>query len=617
MPLSDGKRISLWILGRDGILSSTLSRRERRKFTKQAIESAIFQDECLHCLHFHLSWQVVIPFPCYVKNTMADLPSSRSSPSSSRRSSASISPQAEANAIEGSYAVSKKQQVILDDDAHVEYQYLTFETEIVPLTTITLPDGSVLSPPNLTQYQSPFHWSPMRKNLSLFISCTVTLLAAYSAGSYSIAATPLSEKWGLSNVAFTTGVTTWAVGFASSPMILAPLSEIGGRRPVFIGSGALFLVALVGCAVTESFAGMLVARFFVGAGASTFATMVGGVISDVYHASERNTPMAIYSGSALAGTGIGPLVSGFIVARVSWRWVFYVQIISIGTTLAVIILFFNETRGSVLLSRKARAINHSFDKLEENGVEAPRVRYKVASDEARASLGRMMYLSLTTPFKLLFTESVVFFFSLWVSFAWAVLYMTFDAIPLVFETRHNFTVSQVGSVFATLAIGSILGAIISVYQEKIARQYWPKLTSTPEGRLYFACIESALLPIGLFWFGWTSFSTIHWIVPVLALGCAQIGIFSIYLAVFNYLADCYHRYASSALAGQSFCRNILAAIFPLITKIMFQRLGYPGASSLLGGISAVLTLVPWVLLFYGPKIRARSKIAGEIMTQEG
>lgn len=85
----------------------------------------------------------------------------------------------------------------------------------------------------------------------------------------------------------------------------------------------------------------------------------------------------------------------------------------------------------------------------------------------------------------------------------------------------------------------------------------------------------------------------------------------------QYLADCYHRFASSALAGQSFCRNILAAIFPLVTNVMFRHLGYPGASSLLGGISALLTAVPWVLLFYGPKIRARSKIAGEIMVQEG
>lgn len=104
-----------------------------------------------------------------------------------------------------------------------------------------------------------------------------------------------------------------------------------------------------------------------------------------------------------------------------------------------------------------------------------------------------------------------------------------------------------------MSIGAILSTVLSIYQEKIAKHYG-KLSSTPEGRLYFACVESALMPIGLFWFGWTSFASIHWIVPTLAVGCATMGIFSVYLAVFNYLADTYGRYASSALAAQSFCR---------------------------------------------------------------
>lgn len=111
-----------------------------------------------------------------------------------------------------------------------------------------------------------------------------------------------------------------------------------------------------------------------------------------------------------------------------------------------------------------------------------------------------------------------------------------------------------------------------------------KLSNSPEARLYFACVESTLMPIGLFWFGWTSFPSIPWIVPVLALGCATMGIFSIYLATFNYLADTYHRYASSAIAAQSFCRNILAGVFPLVANFMFTNLTYQGASSLLGGI---------------------------------
>ena len=80
-----------------------------------------------------------------------------------------------------------------------------------------------------------------------------------------------------------------------------------------------------------------------------------------------------------------------------------------------------------------------------------------------------------------------------------------------------------------------------------------KMPSSVEGRLYFVCVESILLPIGLFWFGWTSFPSVHWIVPSMAVGCATMGIFSIYLATFNYLADTYHRFASSAIAAQSCC----------------------------------------------------------------
>lgn len=66
-------------------------------------------------------------------------------------------------------------------------------------------------------------------------------------------------------------------------MVLAPFSELNGRRPVFIASGLLFLICQLCCALTRSFGGMLVARFFVGVGGSTFSTLVGGCVSDMYH----------------------------------------------------------------------------------------------------------------------------------------------------------------------------------------------------------------------------------------------------------------------------------------------------------------------------------------------
>jgi MFS family permease len=306
--------------------------------------------------------------------------------------------------------------------------------------------------------------------------------------------------------------------------------------------------------------------------------MVGGVVSDIYHAQDRNTPMALFSGAALFGTGFGPLVCGFIAQNTTWRWIFYTQTISCGTMVALICVVFKETRGSVLLSRKAQALNKWYEAreaagyygfnmtdLEKSGATtSQRLRWKVKSDEERASLGKMIGVSLYRPFHLLFTEPVVFWFSLWVAFSWAVLYLTLAAIPLVFQNNHGFSLQQANAVFSAMCIASILAAILSIYQEKIAKKYG-KLTNTPEGRLYFSCIESACMPIGLFMFGWTISPHIHWIVPTIAIGIATVGIFSIYLATFNFLADTYHRYASSALAAQSFCRNMLGK-FPRLTK---------------------------------------------------
>lgn len=187
----------------------------------------------------------------------------------------------------------------------------------------------------------------------------------------------------------------------------------------------------------------------------------------------------------------------------------------------------------------------------------------------------------------------------------------------MFETNHGFSLQESDSVFAAVCVGAILSTIISVYQEPLARRYISDkrrgFLDTPEGRLYFACVQSTLLPIGCFWFAWSSFPANHWIVPALAIGCATMGIFSIYLAVFNYLADTYGRYASSALAAQSFCRNIAASAFPLFTRQMFVGMTFQGAGSLLGGVAAVLTIVPWILIFHGPRIRARSKFASEMM----
>lgn len=530
----------------------------------------------------------------------------------------------------------KSKSRIEDEHGEISSQYLTFETELPQSSTwhsSNPNDSSPLDCPSLQKYTNPFDWSPARKSFIICLSCLATCFTAFSSGAYAPGIDQMMAEWHISRVAALVGITIFTCGFAIAPMMLAPFSELNGRRPVFIASGALFVVTQMCCALTTSFGGMLVSRFFVGVGSSTFSTLVGGCVSDLYHKQDRNTPMALFSGAALFGTGLGVVCAGLIAQNDTWRWIFWMQLIMDGALIAAMALFFKETRGSVLLSRKARALNKWYEQLEQAGyygLEMPtdsgkrksmRIRWKVKSDEERGSFAQMMRVSLFRPFHLLFTEPVVFFFSLWVSFCWAVLYLFFSAISLVMIATYGFDIAQSSAAFTSICVGAIIFTFVTVYQEKWAIKYnigakwksFPLDWACPEGRLYFSCVESLLLVVGMFVFGWTAVPYIHWIAPCVGVALATMGIFSIYLATFNYLADTYHRYASSALAAQSFCRNALGGAAPLFTAQMYNSMGYGGASSLLGGCALLLSLVPWILTLYGPRIRARSKFASEIM----
>ncbi len=298
----------------------------------------------------------------------------------------------------------------------ITYYYLTFETTLPLASQLTSTKPVELSapgPPDLTHYVSPFTWPASRKNTIVFLSCITSMFVCYAAGSYDAASEQIIMQWDVSQTVSYLGITTFTIGFGIAPMILAPFSELNGRRPVFVVTGVLFCISQLSCAVTRSFPGLLVSRFFVGVGGSSFSSTIGGVISDIYHKEDRNTPMALFSGSALFGTGLGPLVSGFVAQNLDWRWVFWVQVITCGTCILAVITFFKETRGSVILSQKAAILNRWYEAREELGLvgfemslsendpkhESQRIRWKVESDEERETIAKMVGISLYRPFR--------------------------------------------------------------------------------------------------------------------------------------------------------------------------------------------------------------------------
>jgi MFS family permease len=488
----------------------------------------------------------------------------------------------------------------------VRYQYLTFSTELPRPPKETNPGTPPY--PSLSKYDDPQGWSKRVKTFVTWLSCLATFVTTYTPGAYAAGLPQYEAEWGISSTAVYGGITLFTLLFATAPMFLASLSELTGRRPLFLAAGVVFVVSQIGSGVTASFAGMLVTRALAGISCSVFSTVVGGVISDIYAAEQRNTAMAIFAGAALSGTGVGPMISGVITYHLSWRWIYYVQTISCGLMLAALFFWFPETRGSVLLSRKARALNAWYDQVDEGSG----VRWRVKADEERASLAITLRTSIIRPIHLLVTESVVFWFSLWMSFAWSILYFTFELVPFMMSKAYGFSTQASGLTFIPVILASVIGSVAAVWQVRLPYVSKTRLHGQPEARLFFACGQSLLLPIGLFWLGATARPDVPWIVPVISLGFITLGIFSVYLAVFNYFADVYSTYASSAIAAQSFTRNVVAACLPLAMEPMFNALGFVGTGCTLGGIGLGLSAVPWVLVLWGPRIRKRSPIASLI-----
>lgn len=262
-------------------------------------------------------------------------------------------------------------------------------------------------------------------------------MAAWSAGSYASAAGPLSAKFDCSDVAVLAGITMFTVGFAFFPMITAPVSEVYGRRWLFIGTYVLFEITTIGCALVTNLAGMLLLRFFVGTGASSFSTMVGGLLADCFESSMRGFPLALFSTGTFIGTALGPLASDFIVPRWGYAWLFWMQAILNGAGLIAVAILLPETRMSVLLRREAQRRNALSTEQEEFG----------ESDESQKPLAQLIRTSLLRPFHFLATESIVFWFSLWITFAWSILYLFFVSIPFVFANEHRFSRASRAGIF--------------------------------------------------------------------------------------------------------------------------------------------------------------------------
>ncbi|KAF7547253.1 hypothetical protein G7Z17_g7866 [Cylindrodendrum hubeiense] len=449
--------------------------------------------------------------------------------------------------------------------------------------------------------ENPKNWSKAYKWWCTLVVATTCFVVAFSSAVTTADIAGVAEEFNVSTEVSLVTISVFVVGFGVGPMAFAPLSEIYGRRIIYVSTLLVALVFIIPCAVAKNIGTLIVCRAIDGIAFSAPMTLVGGTLADLWRNEERGVPMAAFSAAPFLGPAVGPLVGGYLSDATNWRWLYWIQLILGGVVWILITFTVPETYAPTILARRAAKLRKTTG--EPDHVTEQELDMRPLSERLRIFLFR--------PFQLLFGELIVFLVAIYMSVLYGLLYMFFVAYPIIYQKGKGYTAGKTGLMFIPVAVGVLLSAacapLVNKHYMKLVRQHDGHPPA--EARLVPMMLFCWLIPIGLFIFAWTSYQEISWAGPAMGGFPVGFGFIFLYNSANNYLVDSYQHQAASALAAKTFLRSFWGAAVVLFTEQMYHRLGDQWASSLLAFLSLACCAIPFMFWKYGAKIRERSKYA--------
>ncbi|KAK3704264.1 hypothetical protein LTR37_013938 [Vermiconidia calcicola] len=314
--------------------------------------------------------------------------------------------------------------------------------------------------------------------------------------------------------------------------------------------------------------------------------------------------MSIFAAAPFMGPVLGPIVGGFVGQTIGWRWIEGVMAIFTGVLWIAGAIFVPETYPPVL--QRARA-----EKLSRMTGKVYRSRGDV--DQGPTTFAHVMKTSLLRPWILLFTEPIVLLLSIYMAIIYGTLYMLFSAFPIVYQQSRGWSPGIGGLAFLGIAVGMLGAVCYSIWDNKRFVRIMDENDgfAPPEARLPPTMFGGILIPIGLFWFAWTNYPSIHWMASIAAGVPFGFGMVLVFLGIMNYLIDAYTIFAASVLAANAVLRSLFGFAFPLFTSQMYNRLGIHWGSSIPAFLALACVPFPFLFWKYGAAIREKCKYAAE------
>ena len=137
-------------------------------------------------------------------------------------------------------------------------------------------------------------------------------------------------------------VTAYLLASTVVGPLYGKLGDLYGRKPVLQVALVLFLVGSVLCGLAQSMPQLIAFRFVQGLGGGGLMVVTLAVVGDLVAPRERGRYQGMFGGVFGVATVAGPLLGGFFVDNLSWRWIFYINLPLGAVALAVISIAFRS-----------------------------------------------------------------------------------------------------------------------------------------------------------------------------------------------------------------------------------------------------------------------------------
>ncbi|KAG1748955.1 vacuolar DHA amino acid exporter [Suillus paluster] len=483
----------------------------------------------------------------------------------------------------------------------------------------------------------PRKWGNARKTAILIIVSAGSMIAGLAVSIQNPANAQIQRdlQASTSEISWTLSVFILVQGVPG--LIWSAISEIKGRKVVYVSSVALFVVASAIVAVSKSIGLVIGMRGLQAAGSSALMSVAAATLADIYEPHERGIKMGIYYSAPLLGPALGPILGGVLTEGLGWRSVFWFITACAGVVLFALVFLFKDTfrkersltyqnvlqmrvkeehsrkSSQIILAppateKPAQVVLERMASTQETGdhdVEANTPVVASASNTKDINLTLadanpfpplLKILMRSNNLVILFASGLIFAFNYSISYT----------CSRTLSEYYDYDALEIGLVLLSYGIGCICGSVLGGrWSDRTLTRLKEENGGQSFAEMRLASTRPAMLflPPAVIGYAWVCEKHVN--VAGICIMLFLSGFFAIwvYASTLAYIVDANPGCSSTVVATNSAFRCVFAFVATEVAIPIQVAIGDGGLYTLWGGIMIIMEVLTLTVLYKGKKWR--------------